>query len=866
MTRPPLIISLADAGSQPAAMVGRKARNLGRLIAAGLPVPPGFCLTAAAFELHLAGCGTLPADPAGVREAIARAAIPGPVREALAGAWAELARQADRPLIAAVRSSAAAEDGGERSFAGQHATVLGVVALEACLDAVKACWRSYWSDRAAAYRAHGGTDAGPGGMAVIVQVLVPATAAGVMFTVDPVTGDKGRIVIEACAGLGEQLVSGRISPRRLVLDRTALAVREDIPGTQTERWAARPDGGTAVEPVLAVHWMDADLARRIAALGLRAEKIWGAPQDIEWAVLGDGIFLLQARPVTATGTAPADNEDRLVWTNANTGEVLPDVATPMTWSVAEPVVDRLIGRFLRLVGIDTNGLPIIRLIAGRAYFCLSTLAGLLRRVPGMRNRSLTDIFGGRQEDLANIVWRSEDLPAVRFSYLRFALHVPLLALRALLFTPARGERLMDGIRAATRRLAAVRPEDLDDRELAAYIHQIGRDLLDNARVIDAAGIAAGFGQVLYDRLGTWFGRSDGTAFTSRLMAGLGTNDNANAGLALWALARAACADAAAAAAVREAHDPAGLREHLGTSVAGRTFLEQWDGFMAEHGHHCRGEIEFINPRWAETPGYILDMVRSYLDSDSDLPARYARLAIDREAARAEVRRRLRNPFKRLEFRFLAGRAQGAAVMRENVKSEMVRRLFLARKAMLELGSRKVRAGVLAQPDDIFFIMAGELAPLAAGALADVRTTIAARRAEYERNRRLSPPPVVIGRFDPDHPAPLRPPAAGDVLTGVPVNPGLVRGRARVILREGTDFVRPGEVLVAPFTDPGWTPYFMNAAAIVTDLGGLLSHGSIVARELGIPAVVNVGPGTVRIHTGDLVEVDGTRGTVRIIRC
>jgi phosphohistidine swiveling domain-containing protein len=313
----------------------------------------------------------------------------------------------------------------------------------------------------------------------------------------------------------------------------------------------------------------------------------------------------------------------------------------------------------------------------------------------------------------------------------------------------------------------------------------------------------------------------------------------------------------------------GSPEGLGASC----FLEAWDAFMVEHGHHCRGELEFYNARWAEQPDYVLGIVRGYLESDAGkdpVAAHAAHSALADEAA-DECRKALRNPLKRYLFERALRWGRASVRSRENVKSEAVRWLASIRRALLVLGERLAEGGSLREPDDIFFLTYEEIGALvngSAGAPAErpsePHALIDTRRAEYDRLSKLSPPPMVIGEWDESA-------AAWDVssetttLRGISVSAGVVRGPARVFLSADTDeTVLPGEILVAPFTDPGWTPYFVPAAGIVMDMGGMLSHGSIIAREYGIPAVVNVGPATRIITTGQLIEVDGDTGEVRIL--
>jgi len=275
-----------------------------------------------------------------------------------------------------------------------------------------------------------------------------------------------------------------------------------------------------------------------------------------------------------------------------------------------------------------------------------------------------------------------------------------------------------------------------------------------------------------------------------------------------------------------------------------------------------------NPRWREQPDYVIEVVRNFIKAEgkTDPETDQRRHADEREHLRSELLSRLRNPVKRWVFGYVVRQAQLSAAIRENVKDAGIRVIADTRTVLLELGQKLAARGVLAEADDIFFLRFPEVEPVVSGnAGFNVRGRVAERRAEYERNLVLAPPAITVGRYDPEKHKPDVIDSTSEELTGLAVSPGIVTGPARVILLAGTEQVLPGEILVAPFTDPGWTPYFIPAAGIVMDQGGLLSHGSIVAREYGIPAVVNVGPATKLIKTGQMIQVDGDAGKVRILQ-
>jgi len=838
-----LLLPLDAIGGSGLADVGGKAHGLARLARLGLPVPPGFCVTAAAYRAHVSA----PAVRARIEAALAareieradalasvrRAIAESPLDPSLACAICESFASLGGPV--AVRSSATAEDLSGFSFAGQHDTHLGVADADACVRAVAACWASLWTGRAFEYRARAGFDHARADMAVVVQAMVQPDAAGVLFTADPISGDRDRVVIEAVRGLGDALVSGRVSPERLVLARSDLA----------------PIEGAA--PCL-----EAGVARRVAELALRAEREFCAPLDVEWAALDGSVFLLQARPIT-TLRAESD-EDRQIWSNVNAGEVLPDVVSPITWSVIQELMRNIFVVLLARLGLDIGDHPVITRVAGRVYFSLNFLAGVIRRVPGLRELGVEQVLGGLKGKLSARELQAladKPPPGVHFSWLRALLALPGLASWFVFRSPRRAGAFLTRVQRSTDALAQI--DALDEPALLGRLQAITCDQRTFEDIIAFAGIGMMWVSQLFEfcrrRL------ADGNlAIANRLLAGAGGLDSAEAGLAMWRLA----AFAHARSPVREALLAGAGLEEVDRVPGGAEFRARWDAFATEHGHHTRGEIDVINPRWSEQPDLVLGLVRGWLRGmgEADPEGRLLRIVVERDALAEDCRRRLRNPIERELFAFLVRRAREGCAVRENMKSQAVRRFAVARKLLLALGARLARRGVIALAQDVFFLEVAELPEACAGT--GMRGLVADRRAERTRDLALDPPPVVVGRYDPARHVPEPVDRGATVLTGLGVSPGSASGPARVILRaDDHEHVLPGEVLVAPFTDPGWTPYFQHAAAIVMDLGGLLSHGSIVAREYGIPCVVNVGPATRIVRTGRMIHVDGDRGVVKL---
>jgi pyruvate,water dikinase len=877
----PLVIPFEHLRSADAPRVGGKGASLGELLKAAIPVPPGFCVTTDAFQQFLAAGHDLPQlwaaltalqSPdieavqrvgASIRERLAAVAMPANIERAIVAAW-----QSQGIADAyAVRSSATAEDGPRASFAGQGETLLNVRGREAILESVRACWISLFTDRAILYRIRAGIDHRGCAMAVVVQKLIAADLSGVLFTADPVTGNRQRMVIEAAYGLGAALVSGQVSPDRVVLSRPGLAVIERQAGNKSRELTAAAGPGLRERPVAPQRasdfCLDGPTTVRLGTLALQAERALGSPQDIEWAMAGPDLFMLQSRPIT-TLTRKTD-EPRGVWSSMNSWEVLPGVATPMSWSVLTFYIEHAFGPQLKLFGVDIRRQPLFDRIAGRAYANLNTYAQVLAAVPGLTSEDLVAVLGGDHGKLlvGELLGREPDDGASR---LRRLARLPRVAVWFARHAVARqGSTALANFRRAMDKLSGADVAAMPETELLAHIAALlrlgGRFGDPGAAYVT---VAMTFIQLFFRFTNHSLGRG-GDEIANRLLSGVNGLASAEAGWELRQLAAWVSREPRLSAALADAHDFASLGPLLGRGAESREFFRRWQQFMRRHGHHAWGEMDVHNPRWSETPDQVLAMLRGQLGAAAanEEPDARKRLARQRAALANDCRRRLGNPFRILLFDFLYRRAQGGLMFRENVRNEMARVMAAVRRALAELGQRLVGRGVLADREDIFFLELPELRPLVAGLAQG--TAIAARKAEFAYHQTLTPPTVIVGQFEPERLAPQDAAAETGVLRGLPASAGVATGPARVVIRpDPQQRVLPGEILVAPFTDPGWTPYFLAAAGIVMDVGGMLSHGSIVAREYGIPAVVNVGRATRLIETGQIVRVDGIRGIVTIL--
>jgi len=850
-------------------LVGGKAHNLARLAQAGFAVPHGFCLTTEAYRRHLAAHGL--ADPIRatlartdlsdeqkadhIRHLIVSVDLPLDVHCAVLGAYHKLTgSKPGMPL--AIRSSALAEDTADASFAGQHDTILDVRDESALMESIKRCWASLWTARASSYRSRMRSGDPDIALAVVVQHMLTADCAGVAFTVNPVSG-ADEIVIEAVAGLGEALVSGQVTPDRYRLDRHSLKPLETA--------ATR-----AGQPVL-----DADQLEQVARLAAGAQDHFGCPQDIEWVCRHGQIYLLQSRPVTTLAQPDfvttdgqldmaallrrAQARGTEIWTDDNVGEVIPEAVTPLTWSVLEPLGNDAFRSFLRRVGVRRY--PATGLFGhffGRVYFNQSQFQRLMRRFfPSHLSQNGSDRTG--------LVERGRAALAVAETGLRSLLLIPVL--------PRQAERLIAAIPGELRR--APLPQTLPDEALRDEIEQwqaIGK------RVMGTHLAVTVFASLLYSLLDKLVSRwGEGQIETGHLMAGLSGMASAEMGRDLAALADEIAGDETLVASLL-ATSPQALSGWASSLPADHRFTRALARFLDHHGHASLREFELAYPRWREEPGYVLSLVQSHLRPEAKQhlgPAQESLEAIRRKKT-AVARRLLGLGPRRLFLELTLCWAQRYSVIRENVKYAFVAAHGHLRTLYLALASRLVERGTLAEASDLFYLstqqMWAALEP-SADSTATARLAIQ-QREQHQQTAQTARPRIIEQRRDGSlHPlslpgngqGPGTPADDGIELHGVAASAGRTTGRARVVrhLQESTH-LKPGEILVTHSTNPAWAPLLLNAGALITEVGGLLSHGAIVAREYGLPAVLNVRGATQIIRTGQLIEVDAYSGTVRLL--
>ncbi len=716
----------------------------------------------------------------------------------------------------AVRSSAEEEDSDLLSYAGQFETFLGVEGEEALLRAVEACRASGAGARAVSYRGDGAA----GRMCVVVQRMLDPEYAGVAFA-----GGDGAVWVEGVRGLGDQLVSGRAGPAPL------------------------PE----------------DLRGRVEALARGVTERLGGAQDIEWALESGRVWLLQARPVTAPLSAPLPERFRL-WTAANLQEALPRPLTPLSEEAAWHNIGETFRVSFRFSGFSEPDGPTLRLVKGLFYMSYSSMASVMAVFPGFRVENLLRMFGD-SPDLARVVAYR---PAPR---LPFLLRLPAILVRHVLWMASverHLRRAREAVQALEEEVRTALAEGASDARLLAFLRSW------RARIypaLETMSVATGFAngllstmmQVVAQKAPDAPGAEVGALIRGGEMESLEPSRQL-AALADWLRANPGRPD-----------DDPEVQRHL-------------TRFIDACGFRCENEAELAQPRWKERPGEVLRLaremagVRHEATGNRPSPTPYPPPSPVRtgegggtkglspglgEGEGLPSASRLTPSFP---LRFMVRSARTWQRRREAARANLVRTPWSLRQLLFEVGRRLRDRGILRESEDIFYLLWGEIEALLEGGSTDragegVAGRVERRRARYLRMLGWPPPSRLLAELPDGRLVPFVPdPGAGDALRGFGASPGRVTARARVLsgVEQGGE-LRPGEALVARTTDIAWTTLFRTASAVVTEIGAPTSHAAIVARELGIPAVVNVDGVTERVRTGDLLFVDGWAGMVRKVK-
>jgi pyruvate,water dikinase len=824
--------------------VGGKGLNLGKLARARFRVPQGFCVTTDAYRFSVQGL--LEQNAGCIKDLVLSTELVTAVHTA---------REQLKTDTVAVRSSATAEDLAEASFAGQQDTFLNVTSDE-LLDALKACWASLWSERAIAYRQTQGISDEELAMAVVIQEMCEADVSGVLFTVSPFRADVS--IVESNWGLGESVVSGAITPDSFhvsretgeVVERNIAVKREMVTATGVSEVAsAQQDVSSLTDTQL----------KELTRLGMQVEAHYGQPMDIEWA-LADGQFvLLQARHVTVRDTASKASKETVeelrqgeiqilearaephgtVWCHHNLAEVLP-TPLPMTWGIMKTFMSGAggLGKAYRGLGFYPSGRlddeGILDLICGRIYVNLNREAELhfegfpfahdfaaLKRNPqqAMYAQAQTDITRSNAS-----FWLKLPLHIVRMSKAEMRLRQCRSDFDRLLT-----EEVFPTFQAEVEAERDILYSDLSDAELVAKFQTWrAKTLNDFAPKALTATLLAGFSlQRLEAGLQKCLDETAAKMLASRLISGLSGNLTVE------------------------------TNEKLQQVATGELTLTD---FLKDYGHRAVDEFELAQPRWREDATYLEQIVASFRQEGPQMPEsdqHFARRVEQREAAEKELAAILRDKAglrKQIESELDFTRRY--MPFRETAKFYLMLGYEQIRRALLELDGRYALDG------GIFYLVPDELQLLMNGK--DFSDVIATRKMERELMLQIEVPDVIFSDSLEQIGAPMATDAA-EMYTGVAVSAGIATGKARVLLTPAD--IRPSDrdyILVCPSTDPAWTPLFLHAAGLVMERGGILSHGAVVAREYGVPAVANIPNATRHIADGQRLHIDGKAGTVSIL--
>ncbi|MEV0334428.1 rifamycin-inactivating phosphotransferase [Nocardia sp. NPDC050717] len=863
------VLDFGDIDRTQVAMVGGKGANLGELARVdGVAVPDGFCVTTEAFAAVVAAApsfdelldelaGLAPDDRAGIgalsarlRGAVEELPVPDAVAAEIRAAHARLG--ADDAY--AVRSSATAEDLPTASFAGQQDSYLNVVGAAAILDHVRRCWGSLFTERAITYRLRNGFDSGTIRMAVVVQRMVFARTAGIMVTADPVSSDRTVVSIDAGFGLGEALVSGLVNA-------DVYRVREDAvvsASIATKKLAVRPapGGGTEVcelgEQSRTERVLTDDEVLRLARLGRRIEAHFGAPQDIEWCCDGTEFRIVQSRPITTLFPIPAAGDTaNHVYVSVGHQQMMTDAMKPLglsVWQLTSPAVMRDAGGRLFVDVTAALSAPATRAAVVDGLGKSDPLIGdALRTV--LDRDGFVPLAPPADRATAPAVPTPEPLPTDPAIVAELIAHC---------------ENYVAELRRAIEPLAG--PELLDF--IGNDIQQLRRTLFlpRSLQVINAAIDATWW---LNDRLGEWLGEKNAADVLTQSVPG---NVTSEMGLALLDVAdviRPLPAVVAYLTEVEQHGTDAGFLDELADRPGGGAARAAIEGFLDRYGMRCVGEIDITRPRWRERPATlvptILGNVRTFAPGAGQ--RRFEDGLRAAEQAERELLHRVRalpdGARKAEETAATIERVRTFAGYREYPKYAMVSCYFVYKQALLREAGRLVAAGVLDDPEDIYYLRFDELAAL-------VRTRrvrpglLDERKDAFRSYQSLTAPRVLTSDGEALTGAYRRDDLPAGALPGMAVSAGTVEGRARVLTDIAQADLAPGDILVTAYTDPSWTPLFVAIAGLVTEVGGVMTHGAVIAREYGLPAVVGVENATALIRDGRRIRVHGTEGYVELL--
>lgn len=863
------VLSFSEVDHSSISYVGGKGANLGELCKAGFPVPDGFCITTRAYRDFIAASpemesffselDQLDANDLNqlrdlgkrIRSHLQLLDIPVSIKNSIIQAW----KSAGTQYFYAIRSSATAEDLPTVSFAGQQDTYLNIRGQDELLHHVQKCWASLFTDRAIAYRAKNGFDHRQVYLSVVVQRMVNPEVSGIMFTADPVTGNRKVVSIDASFGLGEAIVSGMVSAD-LYKVKAGQIMEKIVPEKKIAIYSL-PEGGTVKKELPSDQQVRQALTDsqilQLSELGKRIEKHYGSPQDIEFCVESGKFYIVQSRPITSLYPVPDIPPEPLqVMFSFGHVQMMTDAMKPLGISILRNIIPKTV--LLEAGGrLFVNPTEFLRTKLGRRLFPVA----------------LKNAF---DEKLANAISEVVERPEFR--------NVParrgLIKSKRQYIVPI-AKDLWKNLYKRDPKQAKEKVEDFMQKKLA----EIKRSVEDASGYKRLEVIQYQLNNLAKDVLPGLFpyvicfpvsfillkkelGDSKELYELNKSLPG---NITSQMGLEIGDLADLLRELPEVEAYLKEARDET-FSEGLAEIDGGERFKQAFEKFMAKYGHRCPGEIDMTRPRWHEAPTQLVPAILGHMRSVKQGEHRQ-KFAEGEQAAREAAQRIMeqagnrKSKARRIQrlievYRYMGG-------LREHPKYLLTLIWYEFKKNIMAEAEEMVTKGILQQAEDAFFLTLDELIQLAKGEFSqDVTTLIIERKEKFAWHQTLRPPKVMTSEGEIVTGLSKKDELPNGVLVGTPASAGVAEGRARVVFRPEKAELHEGEILVAPHTDPGWTPLFQSAKALVTEVGGLMTHGSVVAREYGIPAVVGVDDATKSIKDGQRIRVDGSQGIIEII--